>query len=64
MYLFQTGTLLGSFSCEVSTPINSIEVLPTSPAHILVAMRHALYLVSGEELQVVWKAESSQGDLR
>lgn len=62
--LLQSGTLLGSFSCIASTPINSIEVIPTSPTYILVATKHALFLLSGEKLQVVWKVESYQGDLR
>lgn len=40
-------------------------VLPHSPAHILVAMKNALYLISGEkEMQVVWKSDSLSGDLR
>ena len=62
-FFLQNGTLLGSFSCGMSTPINSIEVVLTNPTHILVVTMHVLYLVSGKELQIVWKVETCQGDV-
>ena len=58
VFIFKDATLLKSFSCGEATPITSIEVLPTDPTHILVATKPALYLVTGETMEVVWRVES------
>lgn len=63
-YVPQSGSLIGSFDCQLATPITSIVPLPPDSTHILVAVKHGLYLLSTDEMAPVWKAETHGGVLR